>query len=164
MQLILFYYRVETIVNYGVTVSSSISRWRVFPDHRPLYTMLVVLRNQIRLIAISCFVLFSRRPPQQFLRMLLNFVFRLLPWRDHTKKSAPSQSRLNIESLDDWLFSADCIKCDLISSNYSHAINDINEIATCVYKRVHPVQNCSNYRANYGEIARGDAKLYAMKR
>lgn len=64
-QLILFYYhRVETIVNYGVTVSSSISRWRVFSDHRPaLYTMPVVLRNQIRLIAISCFALFFTPPP-----------------------------------------------------------------------------------------------------
>jgi len=39
--LILFYYdHVETEVNCGVTVSSSISQWRIFLDHRPtLYTI-----------------------------------------------------------------------------------------------------------------------------
>lgn len=79
---------VETIVNRDAATSSSISlQERVLSDHRPaLHTILVVLRKPDPANSDS---VFSLAAPQQFHRMSLDLVFRLLARWGIAQRSTP---------------------------------------------------------------------------
>lgn len=97
MLIFLYYDRVETVANYGITVSSvSHSVVRIPPTIARRYTQYPQFYEKPDPTNSNSVFrpVFSPPRARQFLRMSLDFVFRLLAEGIHTKKSVPSQGTI----------------------------------------------------------------------